>query len=228
MTRKVLGMMLGLLVLAPVSVAHSQTQSQAAAPLKKVLPPKPDVPVAPGTEPSSFGDGVKALLQLDYAGMSKETLSKATSWPLTFMDAAWSYKASKTEKGDDYLYGGSDIGGAFSLSYSEIYMHDQHHFVVQALATRAPLPEGNGCLRIRDIRPYAESAHWTGVQNYVGANAHGFTAQKGLLTLDVRVDLGSPDLPNPNLPNSPLDDQGCVSAVRIQDTPPVPPAGTAG
>jgi len=219
MTRKVggmLGIAAGLLVLLPAGAVFAQSQSQ---PLKRVEPPKPDVTVAPGSEPASFGDGIKAILQLDYAGMSKETLSKATSWPLTFMDAAWPYKG-KVDKGDDYLYGGTDVGGAFSLSYSEIYLHDDHHFVVQALAARSPLPEGNGCLRIRDLRPYAANAHWSAIQNYVGMMAHGFTAQKGQLTLDVRVDRGSTDNPNPN-----LDDEGCVSAVRITD---VPPAGTTG
>ncbi len=216
MTRKIwgpLGIVLGLLSLAPI--AHGQAQPQQTPAPKKVLPPKPDVTVAPGTEALSFGDGVKAILTLDYAGMSKETLSKVTAWPLTFMDAAWSYK-DKSDKGDDYLYGGSDVGGAFSLSYSEIYLRNDHHFVLQALAAKSPLPEGNGCLRIRDIRPYAAAAHWTGIQNYVGMMAHGFTAQKGALTLDVRVDRGSTDNPNPT-----LDDEGCVSAVRIKDAPPV-------
>ena len=219
MTRKVwsmVGIVAGLLAVQPAGAVLAQAQSQ---PPKPVLPPKPDVAVAPGAEPSSFGDGVKAILTLDYAGMSKENLSKATSWPLTFMDAAWPYKG-KVDKGDDYLYGGSDVGGAFSLSYSEIYLRNDHHFVVQALAARSPLPEGNGCLRVRDIRPYAASAHWSNITNYVGMMAHGFTAQKGALTLDVRVDRGSTDNPNPN-----LDDEGCVSAVRIQDTPPPGAAG---
>ena len=219
MTRKVggmLGIAAGLLAFQPAGAVFAQAQTP---PLKHVEPPKPDVTVAPGTEPASFGDGIKAILQLDYAGMSKETLSKATSWPLTFMDAAWPYKG-KIDKGDDYLYGGTDVGGAFSLSYSEIYLHDDHHFVVQALAARSPLPEGNGCLRVRDLRPYAANAHWSNIQNYVSMMAHGFTAQKGQLTLDVRVDRGSTDNPNPN-----LDDEGCVSAVRITD---VPPAGKAG
>ncbi len=218
MKRKAWGMLAivaGLSAFQPAGLVLAQALAQTQ-PLKHVAPPKPDVPVSPGTEPSSFADGVKAMLLLDYAGMSKEALSKATAWPLTFMDAAWPYKG-KVDKGDDYLYGGSDVGGAFSLSYSEIYIHNDHHFVVQALAARSPLPEGNGCLRVRDLRPYAARAHWSDIQNYVSMMAHGFTAQKGPLILDVRVDRGTTDNPNPN-----LDDEGCVSAVRIKD---IAPAG---
>src|SRR6185312_7703314 len=97
--------------------------------------------------PPAFADGVKAMLSLTYDGMSRDTLARATSWPLAKTFETWPYGGRKYW-GDVYLYPGSDAGGKFSLTYNEVEVGAQHHFVIRALTTRDALPEGSDCLAV--------------------------------------------------------------------------------
>jgi hypothetical protein len=176
------------------------------------------MPAAPASAqanggPAAFAEGVKGMLTLSYDGMSRESLSKATSWPLAKTFQTWPYDGRRYS-GDVYLYPGSDAAGKFSLTYDEVEVGQQRHVLVRALTTRDPLPEGNDCLRVRDLRAYAAGAGWTDIQTYAAMLTHGFTARKGALSLDVRVDVG---MGQASVPPAGLDDEGCVGAVTIRD-----------
>lgn len=163
--------------------------------------------------PASFAAGVKAILSLDYAGLTRDNITRGTAWPLAKTFETWPY-GGKRYWGDVYLYPGGDAGGKFSLTYDEVEAGAQRHFLVRALTTRDALPEGNDCLAIRDLRTYAAGAGWTDIQNYASMLTHGFTAQKGKLALDVRVDVG---MGQATVAPPGLDDEGCVGAVTIKD-----------
>jgi hypothetical protein len=211
--------MIGLCALAPAAVLAQ------AAPV-----PAPAQPVAPAAAPEApppqapLSDGVKALLTLDYDGVSHDAITKSTSWPLMLTYEAWPYDNRKYI-GDVYSYIG--VTGAqgearFTLTYDEVMVGQQHHFAIKLLMTRPALPEGTDCLLIRDLRHYVQASGWTGLQNYASMLTHGFTAQKGKLLIDARVDIGKGERKDVPLG---LDDRGCVGAVTIKDNTPEKKAG---
>ncbi len=184
----------GCLALAQAGAAFAQTNGQAA----------------------TFADGARAILSLDYDGMSDANITKGTGWPLALVDQAWVYQ-SKTVRGNDYLYPGEDASGKFSLSYSDISVQGAHHFALRMLSARAPTPEGSDCLLLRDARKAAAGAGWSDILNYVSMLTHGFTARKGKLWIDVRVDQGEGVTPPGAQPPN-LDEVGCVESILIKDS----------
>jgi len=198
------GMCAGLLAVTPAAPALAQAVANQAG--------------VNQAGPAAFADGVKAIMSLDYDAMSRDNITKGTSWPLAMTYEVWLYEA-KRYKGDVYLYPGSDAGGPFSLNYNEVYVQQAHHFLIQLLTTRAPAPEGSDCLPIRDLRRYAARAGWSNIQDYQSMLTHGFTAQKGKLFVNARVDVGkgrtAAEIPA-------LNDEGCVGAVVIKDVTAAP------
>ena len=162
---------------------------------------------------SAFADGVKGLLSLDYAGMSRDALARSTAWPVAKTFGTWLYD-HKLYSGDIYMYPGADAGGKYSVEYDEVYVGQAHHFAIHAMTTHPAMPAGGDCLSIRDLRAEAAAAGWTGIQNYVSMLNHGFTAEKGNLSLDARVDIGQGQT---TVVPPGLDDEGCVGAVTIKD-----------
>jgi hypothetical protein len=197
---QVFGMCAGLLAVTPAVPALAQAGAAQAD-------------ATQAGAPAAFADGVKAIMSLDYDAMSRANITKGTSWPLAMTYQVWLYDA-KRYKGDVYLYPGNDAGAPFSLNYSEVDVQQAHHFLVQLLTTRAPAPEGDGCLPIRDLRRYAATAGWSDIQVYQSMLTHGFTAQKGKMFVNARVDVGK-GRTAAVIPA--LDDEGCVGAVVIKD-----------